>query len=134
MLVQTYLHFQGQCEAAIKFYQRHLGAEILYMGYYKGSPMEDQVPANMRDKVMHATFQIGPAQIMASDNVHEDSKDMSGFSLSLTPSSADQAENLFKALSENGKVTMPLQKTFFAERFGMLTDQFGIPWMVHFEK
>jgi len=134
MVVQTYLHFSGQCEAALKFYQQHLGAEILYLGHYEGSPMENESGPDMRNKVMHATFQIGSIQLMASDSASSLETHMQGFSLSLTPSSADEAEKMFKVLSENGKVTMPLQKTFFAERFGMLTDQFGVPWMVHFEK
>jgi PhnB protein len=88
----------------------------------------------MRDKVLHATFKIGSVELMASDNSLDAQSQMQGFSLSLTPNSTDQAENVFKILSENGKVTMPLQQTFFAERFGMLVDQFGIPWMVHFSK
>lgn len=134
MVIQTYLHFNGQCEAALKFYQQHLGAEILYMGHYEGSPMEGETAPEMRNKVMHATFQIGKSQLMASDSSSDPQAQMQGFSLSLTPNSADEADKLFKVLSENGKVTMPLQKTFFAERFGMLVDQFGIPWMVHFEK
>jgi PhnB protein len=134
MLVLTYLHFNGQCEAALKFYQQHLGAEILYLGRYKDSPMESQTEPEMHDKVMHSTFQIGSVRLMASDASSSEQAQMHGFSLSLTPETAVQAESAFNALSENGKVTMPLQKTFFAERFGMLVDQFGIPWMIHFEK
>jgi PhnB protein len=134
MLVQTYLHFSGQCEAALNFYRQHLGAEILYMGHYKDSPMEGETTPDMLGKVMHATFRIGSVDLMASDASSDPQSKMQGFSLSLTPGSVDQAENMFKVLSENGKVTMPLQQTFFAERFGMLVDQFGIPWMIHFSK
>jgi PhnB protein len=104
------------------------------MGHYKDSPMEGDTAPDMLGKVMHATFRIGSVDLMASDASSDPQAQMQGFSLSLTPSSVDQAENMFKVLSENGKVTMPLQQTFFAERFGMLVDQFGIPWMIHFSK
>lgn len=135
MLVQTYLHFHGQCEAALKYYQQHLGAEILFLMHYKGSPMAGETPAELQDKVLHSTIKIGSTHIMASDTMHgHTSAEPQGFSLSLTPKTAEEAENLFNVLSENGKVTMALQKTFFAERFGSLIDQFGIPWMIHFEK
>ena len=135
MQVQMYLHFNGQCEAALKYYQQHLGAEILFLMHFKGSPAASETPAAWQDKVMHATFSIGDVQIMASDGMPGHATQKShGFSLSLTPNSIAQAENLFGVLSEKGQVTMPLQKTFFAERFGSLIDQFGIPWMIHFEK
>jgi PhnB protein len=135
MQVQMYLHFTGQCETALKFYQQHLGAEILFLMHFKGSPAASETPANWQEKVMHSTFRIGDAQIMASDGMCGDAtQKLQGFSLSLTPKSIEQAESLFIVLSQNGEVTMPLQKTFFAERFGSLIDQFGVPWMIHFEK
>jgi PhnB protein len=134
MQVETYLHFNGQCEAALKYYQRHLGAEILFLMHFKGSPAASETPVEWQDKVIHSTIRIGDVQLMASDGMYgHTQKNAQGFSLSLTPKSNEQAENLFAALSENGTVTMPLQKTFFAERFGSLIDQFGIPWMIHLE-
>jgi PhnB protein len=135
MQIQMYLHFTGQCEAALKYYQQHLGAEILFLMHFKGSPAASETPANWQDKVMHATVRVGSAEIMASDGMPgQPALQSQGFSLSLTPNSLEEAERLFGILSEKGKVTMPLQKTFFAERFGSLIDQFGIPWMIHFEK
>lgn len=135
MQIQMYLHFNGQCQAALKYYQQHLDARVLFLMQFKGSPAASETPAEWQEKVIHATFSVGDVQIMASDGMYGHARqDAHGFSLSLTPQSIDQAEKLFAILSEKGKVTMPLQKTFFAERFGSLIDQFGIPWMIHFEK
>jgi PhnB protein len=135
MQLQMYLHFNGQCEEALKYYQQHLGAEILFMMQFKGSPAASETPAEWQDKIMHATLRVGNVQIMASDGMNGQAQQKShGFSLSLTPNSLEQAEKVFVVLSEKGKVTMPLQKTYFALRFGSLIDQFGIPWMIHLEK
>jgi PhnB protein len=135
MQIQMYLHFNGQCEAALKYYQQHLGAEILFMMRFKDSPAASETPTDWQDKIMHATIRIGTSHVMASDNMHGNASQQShGFSLSLTPDSIEKAESLFGVLSEKGVITMALQKTFFAERFGSLIDQFGVPWMIHCEK
>lgn len=132
MQMSPYLTFAGQCEAAFKFYQRCLGARIGRLFYYAGSPMEGQVPAAFRDKVMHGSVTIGDYVLMGADVVSE-YEEPKGVSLSLQMKSADEAERIFRELSEGGKVVMPLGKTFWAERFGVVVDRFGIPWMINCE-
>jgi PhnB protein len=128
MQVQPYLHFNGCCEEAIEFYRRVLGAEVSFLMHFKDSPEPDMAPPGSENKVIHATFRIGGATLMASDC---GPPSFEGFSLSITVPGEDQAERLFAALSEGGQVKMPLTTTFFSPRFGMLTDRFGVPWMVH---
>src|SRR5690606_38898276 len=114
------------------FYKECLGGEILYMGRYGGSPMEGQAPD---DKVMHATLKVGETHIMAADNMSPDPFSVGGnIALTVGTTDAGDAERMFKALAEGGRVTMPIAETFWAERFGMLTDRFGIDWMVNCEK
>jgi PhnB protein len=135
MQVETYLHFQGQCEAALNYYKQHLDSEILFMMRFKDSPAAGDTPADWQDKIMHATFRVGATCIMASDGMPgKPHKEAHGFSMSVSPDTLADAERIFAALAEKGSVTMPLQKTFFALRFGSLIDQFGTPWMVHLEK
>ncbi|MBV8665835.1 MAG: VOC family protein [Burkholderiaceae bacterium] len=135
MEIQMYLHFSGQCEAALSYYQKHLGAKTLFMMRFKDSPSGAETPPDWQNKIIHATFDIDGTHIMASDGMPgKANKEPHGFSLSVNPDSAAEAERIFKALSDNGQVTMPLQPTFFAAKFGMLIDQFDIPWMVHLEK
>ncbi|HWB11067.1 MAG TPA: VOC family protein [Pirellulales bacterium] len=128
MQVQPYLHFNGCCEEAIEFYRRVLGAEVSFLMRFKDSPEPSMAPPGSENKVMHATFRIGSATLMASDC---GPPSFEGFSLSITVPGEDQAERLFAALSEGGQVKMPLAKTFFSPGFGMLTDRFGMPWMIH---
>src|SRR5215469_14923631 len=128
MQVQSYLHFNGCCEEAIEFYRRVLGAEVSFLMRFKDSPEPAMAPPGSENKVMHATFHIGGATVMASDC---GPPKLEGFSLSITVPAEDQAQRLFAALSEGGQVSMPLAKTFFSPGFGMLTDRFGVPWMVH---
>jgi PhnB protein len=128
MQVQTYLHFNGCCEEAIEFYRRVLGAEVSFLMRFKDSPEASMAPPGSENKVMHATFQIGGTTLMASDC---GPPKFDGFALAITPPSVEQAEPLFAALSEGGQITMPLTKTFFSPAFGMLTDRFGVPWMIH---
>jgi len=131
-LVQPYLFFNGRCEEAIEFYRQALDAEVQMMMRFQESPEPPppgMVPAGWEKKIMHASFRIGETVVMASDGCGDASK-FEGFSLSLavpTPADADRA---FGALSAGGKVTMPLNKTFWSPRFGMLEDQFGIGWMI----
>ena len=134
MQLNPYLMFNGNCEAAFKFYERCLDGKIVAMMTYAGSPMEAQAPPEWRNKVMHARLTVGDKVLMGSDaqpGCHEEPK---GFSVTLGIDDPADAERIFHALSENGTVRMPIQETFWAVRFGMLVDQFGIPWMVNCEK
>ena len=131
MEVNPYLSFNGQCEAAFKFYQECLGPASLSFHKYGGSPMADQVPAEWHDKVMHATLTIAGTALMGADAPPTHFTQPAGFAVSLSMDKPEAAERIFQALSKGGKVQMPIQKTFWAARFGMLIDQFGIPWMVN---
>jgi len=131
----TYLSFDGHCEEAIEFYRKAVGAEIMLLMRYKDMPPEAKAQqcgaAINENSVMHARLSIGGTTLMLSDGPCSGKYD--GFSLSLTGSDPAEAERLFAALSEGGQVQMPLAKTFFSPGFGMLTDRFGVNWMVHVE-
>jgi PhnB protein len=127
------LSFQGDCEEAFKFYERCLGAQPGAMFRYGGSPMAGQVPPDWADKVMHANLTIGNQLLQASDVLPAQYETPKGFSLSLQIKSADDAERVFGNLADNGTVMLPLQKTFWAERFGMVVDRFGVPWLINCE-
>jgi PhnB protein len=133
MQLNPYLHFNGQCEAAFQFYQRCLGGKIEAMIPYAGTPAEEHVTSDWRNKIMHARFTVGDQVLMGSDARAEHYKKPGGFSVSLNVDSPAEAERIFQILAENGQVHMPIQQTFWAARFGMLADQFGIPWMVNCE-
>jgi len=128
----TYLFFDGNCAEAIRFYERTLGGKLEMMMTHAESPMRDQTPPGSADRILHARLVIDGRALMASDGmVGQPYEGMKNFSLSLTyPTTAD-AQRVFNALAEGGKITMPLQKTFWAEAFGMLVDRFGTPWMVN---
>jgi PhnB protein len=133
MLVQPYLMFGGRCQEAVDFYRDALGAEVQMLMRFKEapeSPPPGMVPENWGDKIMHACLKIGDTQVMASDGCSVTGADFKGFSLSLTVANEAEADAKFAALSDRGNVTMPLGKTFFARRFGMAVDRFGISWMV----
>jgi PhnB protein len=134
MQMNPYLFFSGNCEAAFKFYEKALGGKIEAMLPHEGTPAAEHVPAEWRSKIMHARLVVGPLVLMGSDAPPQFQKPMQGFSVSLGIDKPAEAERVFKALSESGTVTMPLEKTFWAERFGMLVDQFGTPWMINCEK
>ena len=134
MQLNPYLSFNGQCEAAFKFYEQCLGGKIEAMFPYEGSPMAEQVPAEWRNKVMHAEFKLGDRVLMGSDCTSELYEKPQGNSVMLGIEDPAKAEQVFHALSENGTVQMPIQETFWAVRFGMLVDQFGIPWMINCDK
>jgi PhnB protein len=134
MQMNPYLSFNGQCEAAFEFYERCLGGQLGPMFRYGGSPMANQVPADWQDKVMHGSLTVGGRVLMGGDvapaAIYEEPK---GFSLSLQKQSTTDAERIFRELSNGGRVTMPLEKTFWATRFGMVVDRFGIPWLINCE-
>jgi len=134
MQTNPYLLFTGQCEAAFKFYETQLGGKIVTMMKHAGSPAECGVPAEWGDKVLHARIALGGTVVMASDAPPGHQEPTKGFRLSLSFDKPAEAEQAFAALAEGGKVEMPLAKTFFAERFAMLTDKFGVPWMINCEQ
>ena len=134
MQVNPYLFFNGNCEEAFKFYAECFGAKIDGLLTHAGTPAEQHVPAEWRDKVLHARLVIGDTVLMASDAPPDHRETPQGFSVNLQVNDAAEAERIFKALSENGTVKMPMAETFWAKRFGMLLDQFGIPWMVNCEQ
>jgi len=134
MQLNPYLTFNGQCEAAFKFYEKCLGGKIEAMLTHEGTPAEQQVPPEWRKKILHARLTVGDQVLMASDAPPDRYEKPQGFSVSLNIDNAGEAERIFRALSENGSVQMPLQQTFWAVRFGMLVDRFGTPWMVNCEK
>jgi len=131
MQLNPYLLFGGQCEAAFRYYEKVLGGKITAMMPHEGTPAESQVPAEWRKKIIHARLAIGDEVLMGSDAPPDRYKPPQGFSVSVQVKTPEDADRIFHALADNGKVTMPLGKTFFSPAFGMLTDQFGIPWMVN---
>src|SRR5206468_3232062 len=133
MQLNPYLLFNGQCEAAFKFYEQCLGGKIDAMMTHAGSPAEAQVSAEWRNKILHARMKIGDAVLMASDAPPGHYQKPQGFSVALHVQKTADAERIFHALAEQGTVQMSLQQTFWAVRFGMAVDRFGIPWMVNCE-
>ena len=134
MQLNPYLFFNGQCESAFKFYAELLGGKIIAMMTHASTPAENQVPPEWREKIIHARMVIGDQVLMGSDAPPGHFQPPQGFSVSLMVDNAEDAERIFPTLAENGTVKMPLQKTFWAIRFGMLVDRFGIPWMVNCEE
>jgi PhnB protein len=133
MHVQPYLFFDGRCEEAIEFYRKALGAEVEALLRFKDSPEPpppDKVPPGSENKVMHSCFRIGDTRVMASDGHCLGQPKFQGVSLTLTVANDAEAERLFAALSNGGQVQMPMAKTFFSSRFGMVADRFGVSWMV----
>jgi PhnB protein len=131
--VSVYLSFNGDCEAAFQLYERCLGAHLGQIFRYAGTPLVERVPADWSDKVMHGSITIGDQLLMGADVAPDQYEPPKGISLSLHPDSVDEAERIFEGLAEGGRVLAPLEKTFWAERFGMVVDRFGIPWMVNCE-
>jgi PhnB protein len=130
MQVQPYLFFDGRCEEALEFYKRALGAEVQMLMRFKDNPEPQANPTGAGDKIMHTSFRIGDSTVMASDGRCQGQPSFQGFALSLTASDDAAAERLFAALEDGGQVQMPLAKTFFSSRFGMVADRFGVPWMI----
>jgi PhnB protein len=132
--LNPYLIFNGQCEAAFKFYEKCLGGKIEATMTHGDSPMSQQVPEEWRKKIMHARMTVGHMVLMGSDAPSDHYQAPQGFSLSIGTKDPAEAERIFNELAQDGKVQMPLQQTFWAARFGMLVDRFGIPWMVNCEQ
>jgi PhnB protein len=134
MQVNAYLNFNGQCEEAFKFYEKCLGGKIVGMMTHAGTPSAEHVPADWRNKIMHARLTVGDGVLMGSDAPPSDYEAPRGFAVALHVKDPADADRIFHALSEKGSVQMPIQPTFWAIRFGMFVDRFGIPWMVNCEK
>ena len=133
MQVQPYLFFDGRCEEALNFYRRALGAEVSMLMRFKDAPDKpppDKVAPGSDDKVMHAEFRVGNSKILASDGNCQGRPSFQGFSLTISVGTEAEADKLFAALAQSGTVQMPLAKTFFSPKFGMLADKFGVGWMV----
>jgi PhnB protein len=131
-LIEPYLFFGGRCEEALEFYRTALGAKIEMKMRFSENPQPmppGSIPPGFENKIMHASFRIGGSRLMASDGNEEGAK-FEGFSLSLALPSEAEVDHAFAALANGGKVGMPLSKTFWSEKFGMLTDRFGVDWMV----
>ena len=133
MSVTPYLFFDGRCEEAIEFYKKTLGAEVGMMMRFKDTPDKTMCTPGTENKVMHACLRIDGTDVMASDGRVQNKPKFEGFALSITPKDEADAERVFKALADGGKVTMAFGPTFWAKRFGMVTDKFGCPWIVNGE-
>jgi PhnB protein len=134
MQMSTYLYFKGDCEDAFKFYEKVLGGTIVAMMKHEGTPAADHVPAEWREKILHARMTVGDQMLMASDAPPGRFERQAGFSVNIGTNDPAEAERLYRALAEDGTQIMPIAETFWAARFGMLVDRFGIPWMINCEK
>ena len=133
MQIQPYLFFDGRCDEAVEFYRSALGAEVTMLMRYKDNPDPGTGPPSAGDKVMHASLRIGETTILVSDGHCQGRPSFQGFALSLTVPDDAEAERLFAALADGGQVQMPMAQTFFSSRFGMVTDRFGVLWMIYVE-
>ena len=135
MKLNTYLHFDGQCREAFETYARVLGGKVAVLMTYGEAPMGGkECPPAERDKIIHVRLEFGDQVLMGSDSPPGHAAPLSGFSISINVTSDAEAERVYKALSEGGKVFMPLEKTFWAKKFAMFADRFGTPWMVNYEE
>lgn len=134
MDTNVYLNFDGNCEEAFKFYEKNLGGKIQNVFRYQDSPMNDQTPPELKSKLMHARLTIGDKTIMGSDAPPGRYSKPGGFSINIASNDVAEAERVFNAMAEGGQIHMPIAETFWAKRFGMFIDKFGIPWMVNVEK
>ncbi len=133
MQMTTYLSFNGQCEAAFRLYEQCLGGEIGPIFRYAGSPMANDAPPGWDDKIMHGSITVGGHVLMGADVTPDAYEEPKGISLSLQIAAIADAERIFRDLAQDGRVVMPLEKTFWAAGFGMLVDRFGIPWLINCE-
>jgi PhnB protein len=129
MQIQPYLFYNGRCDEAIDFYRTAIGAEVTMLMRYKDSP--EPTTHGAPEKVMHASLRIGDSTLLMSDGRAEGQTNFQGFALSLTTAGDAEAKHLFAALSDGGQVQMPLAKTFFSSKFGMVVDRFGLMWIVY---
>jgi PhnB protein len=130
MQITPYLNFDGRADEAIEFYRHALGAKVEMLMRFKDAPDQSMVSPGSHDKVMHACLRIGDTQLMASDGRCSGKAGFEGVTLALNAANEAEADRLFAALGDGGQVQMPLAKTFFSPRFGMLADRFGVSWMV----
>ena len=129
MQVQPYLNFDGRCEEALDFYKKAIGAKVEMMMRFKEAPDQTMCSPGSENKVMHAAVKLGETTVLVSDGRNTGKPNFNGIALTITAKD-DEAARLFNALSEGGTVQMPLSETFFAKKFGMLADKFGVGWMV----
>jgi PhnB protein len=134
MQVNPYLYFDGRCEEAFKFYEKLLGGKIQVMMPHEGTPAASHVPPEWGKKIMHARMVVDGQTLMGSDAPPGHYHKPQGYSVTISVKEPADADRIFHALAENASVNMPIQETFWAQRFGMLVDRFGIPWMVSCEK
>lgn len=134
MRLSPNLTFNGDCEAAFKFYESCLGGKTIFKMTYENTPTDLGAPPDWRKKISHATFALGEIRFYGSDAVPGHYQKPQGFALQLDLSDPVEAERIFNGLSKNGTVQMPLQQTFWAHRFGVLIDRFRIPWVINCEK
>jgi PhnB protein len=135
MVVQPYLYFYGRCDEALSFYEQALGAEVTFKMRHKEAPAEHAVQGEAGERIMHASFKVGQTTLMATDGMPGGTAapSYSGFSISVSLDSVAKGEKIFNALAQGGEVRLPWQSTFWAKGFGMVTDKFGVPWMVNVE-
>lgn len=134
MQLNAYLSFKGNCEEAFQFYRKVFGGKIEAMIPHEGTPAESNVPAEWKKKIMHARMTIGDSVLMGGDPPPSYYQQPQGFSINIALKEANEAERIFKALADSGSTVMPIGETFWALRFGMCKDRFGIPWMVNVER
>jgi PhnB protein len=134
MKMNTYVNFNGNCAEALQFYEKHLGGKIVSMSTFDQMPDHTNTPPGMEKKVLHARILIGDALLMASDGPPDRVQPMRSAYLSLTLDSNEEAERLYAILSDSGEIFMKMEETFFAHRFAMLRDKFGISWMLIHER
>jgi PhnB protein len=135
MQLNPYLSFDGNCEEAFEFYKKCLGGEIVAMIRFGETPASEFVPAESHDRIMHARLVVGDQVLMGVDSRPDDPyQGVKGCQVSINVSDPADAERIFGALSENGTPVMPMQETFWAVRFGMFVDRYGVPWMVNSER
>ena len=130
MQVQPYLFFDGRCEEAVEFYKKAVGAKVEVLMRFKQAPDQSMISPGSADKVMHGGIKIGESTVLVSDGRNTGKPNFQGFSLTIYAKDEAEADKLFGALGEGGEVRMPMDKTFFARRFGMLADKFGVGWMI----
>ncbi|MBV9330222.1 MAG: VOC family protein [Alphaproteobacteria bacterium] len=131
MHVAAHLNFSGNCEEAFRYYEKHLGGQILAMVPHEGTPAAEGVSAEWRGKIIHARMRIGSSEILGADSPAGRYEKPKGFSVTLLTESVGEADRAFASLADGGTVQMPIGQTFFSKRFGVVTDRFGIPWMVN---
>ena len=131
MELTAYLNFNGQCEEAFKFYEKLLAGKITFMMPHEGTPVAAHVPPEWHMKILHATLSVGDNLLQGADAPPDHYQKPQGFSVSINLKDPAEADRIFHALAEKGTVGMAIQETFWAVRFGMVTDRFGIPWMIN---